>query len=106
MGTFSDTVTFEILFYVILIAFIFLLLYAFGEKNWRLNFSIIAISGVLQILVGVLFNGDSAMVNWLQTIIVKLTIGIFIFLIFLSLLINSFEYLGERFPKLKRFITS
>jgi len=105
MGTFSDTVAFAILFYVILIAFFCLLLHACGQKNWRLNFSIIAISGVLQILVGVLFNGDSAMVNWLQTIIVKLTIGIFIFLIFLSLLINSFEYLGESFPKLKRFIT-
>ncbi len=105
MGTFSDTVAFAILFYVILITFFCLLLHAFGQKNWRLNFSIIAISGVLQILVGVLFNGDSAMVNWLQTIIVKLTIGVFIFLIFLSLLINSFEYIGERFPKLKRFIT-
>ena len=105
MGTFSDTVTAEILFYVILITFFFFLLHACGQKNWRLNFSIIAISGILQILVGVLFSGDSAMVNWLQTIIVKLTIGIFIVLIFLSLLINSFEYLGERFPRLKRFIT-
>lgn len=105
MGTFSDTVEFAILFYVILIVFFCLFLHAFGQKNWRLNFSIITISGVLQILVGVLFNGDSAMVNWLQTIIVKLTIGIFIFLIFISLFINNFEYIGEKFPKLKRFIT-
>jgi len=105
MGTFSDTVTFEILFYVILITFFFFLLHACGQKNWRLNFSIIILSGALQILVSVFFNGDSGMVNSLQTIIVKLTIGIFIFLIFLSILINSSEYLGERFPKLKRFIT-
>ncbi len=105
MGTFSVKVEFAILFYVILIVFFCLLLHACGQKNWQLNFSIIVISGVLQILAGVLFNGDNTVVNWLQKLIVKFTIGIFISLIFISLFINNFKYIGERFPKLKRFIS-